>query len=348
MTRKTTPKNSDLSLRQRIDIYATDADGLAQIPLKHIAFIGLEDEGAVPQELRDTDLYHYDSSVEVVGDNDGDCNCREYCECSDCRRCSACDCRTVDCDCYDCTICSECDGTWENCDCYYDDEYMEKGCQECIDNDNRTCNTCARQAFDENSITDCESGSNGTYLSCDMNCGCEHDCGNSGDGVDGEIVSPALPYEKVLEFMDNHHVIQSNNSCGGHRHFSFKSNMRAQSILLNREFNDRWLPTWLEYWGKTANINHDSAFYQRLAGNVHWCKPNYDAIGQLMSGRTKEEYRYRRVNYCYGLHETMEIRVLPEFQKFSLMRASTIALAHIVDEFVEEYKDDIKLMRVSI
>lgn len=347
MTRKTKPKNSDLNLRQRIDMYATDADGLAQIPLKHVAFIGLEDEGAVPEELRDTDLYHYDSSVEVVGDGDGDCSCRDNCECPECRRCTGCDCRLDSCECSGCIVCSECENIWADCDCYYGAEYAVEGCQDCIDNDGDACGHHVREAFDDNSILDCYSGCNDTYTSCDMDCGCEHDCGN-GDGIDGEIVSPALPYEKVLEFMDNHHVLQSNNTCGGHRHFSFKSNMRAQSILLNREFNDLWLPTWLEHWGRTANINKDSAFYQRLAGDVHWCKRNYDAIGQLMSGRSKEEYRYRRVNYCYGLHETMEIRVLPEFQKFSLMRASTIALAHIVDEFVEQYKDDIKLMRVSI
>jgi len=339
--------NHLMSLTQRIRKYANDADSLAKIPLKHVHFIGTEDEGAVPTELRDTSLYHYDSSVHVVGDDDNDdeCNCYEECNCSECLMCSHCDEHIDDCECESCILCYNCDSPFSRCSCYLNDEYVDTDCSSC--KENTPCHFHELEGFNNNCRIDCES-SHGTYYSCNQNCGCECNCCDRKDGVDGEIVSRPLLYSEVLDFMDKHHVIESNNSCGGHRHFSFISNVRAQSILLNRKFNDRWLPHFLTMWGKEANVNAGSAFWKRLDGDVHWCKQPWNGIRQIMAGSTKDDCRYNRVNYCFGLHGTMEIRVLPEFQKFDLMRSSTIALAHIVDEFVEHHKNDIGLYKVSL
>lgn len=309
--------------------------------INHIDRIGLEDEGAVPAKLYRTEYFHQDCSVDT-GHRDDDYNGDYECECDECMACDFCDDNVYDCTCNERLRCGECDNAFSRCMCH---ENMDKtdGCDTCKELD-YICQSCIRDAFNNNSY----SSSDETHISCSGECGC-----GDREHYDGEIVSPALKYEEIEQWMDNNHVENSNTSCGGHRHFSFKHNTYAYSILLNSEFNDNYLPKYLYEWAELSGVRKGSALYVRLEGDEHFCQGRYNAHRQLTLA-DKSSDRYMRVNYCYTHSKrehgvgTVEIRVLPEFQSLRLMKSATHALAHIVDSYIEENKNSLHGYRLMI
>lgn len=324
-------------------------DPTIPITLDWVDLIGLEDEGAVPRRYKGTALYHPDGSVDVVGNGDsGECYCNENCECDECLRCSGCD-RDLDgCNCSSCLTCNECYEHIEECVC---DLKPNESCEDCM-SAKEICSDCVGNYREDHAIHSCRDRGN-TYTSCSMDCGCEHTCEFDSEFIDGEIVSPPLTVDKILGFMDEHHVGDSNSGCGGHRHYSFKNEIKSISILMDRAFNDTYLPSGLYAWAKEAGVREGSAFYRRMEGHDHFCSPPYNAAHQFcFTGKSSE--RYRRVNYCYANSKeehgvgTVEIRVLPEFQRLDLMKSATIALTYLVDSFIKDNEDSLESFRSVI
>lgn len=288
-------------------------------------------EGELTQDQSESSHFHYDSSVEVCGnDRDRDCDCDNNCDCTDCMACDDCGDGVDECSCDHCLVCNDCDEDIDDCTCY--DKLVTKGCSDCSDVLESACSGCREDNFRDNSRPNCMEMGN-YHSNCQYECGCEtdHQCRSSGDGVDGEMVSPPLPTKELSQWIRDNYPVRTNTSCGAHRHRSFKK-IKYYSILMDRTFNI-YLVNRLRAWGKKVGVREGSALFRRLNGDVHWCKNMYDGYNQI-STSDKEDCRYRIINYCWKLHGTVEIRVLPAFQDVELTVSAHKELGDIMDDYI--------------
>jgi hypothetical protein len=126
----------------------------------------------------------------------------------------------------------------------------------------------------------------------------------------GEIPSPPLGIEQWEAWVRKHYPQHSNASCGLHVHMSFRSPLTYQRLMCQAYETallggiSRWaaglLPPGHHLWG-------------RLHGENRYCRSAFLADQQARV-RNKSQSRYTIVNYCYQLHQTLEVRVLPMFQ----------------------------------
>ena len=312
---------------------------------KHVKFVAEEDEGACNRSQSESGSFHHDSSVEVCG-NDGEES--DYdCDCWDCRACNRCDESPNYCDCPSCRYCDHCDCNFDECHCYEESAYLVE-CPECtivsrnppeVDNDDKVaCDQHQRDAFQENSHTSCDD----TYNNCQGDCGCESEYYS--ELVDGEMVSPPLRPAQIADWSRQNYPEEVNTTCGSHQHTSFNT-MKAYSIVLDRSF-ETYVIRRLTMWGIRHKINDGSALFRRLAGDKHWCKKGYKGYQQLITS-SKDECRYQIVNYCYLLHGTVEVRVLPAFSKVELNISAHKELTRSIEQFIEMRQDSLTQRRVT-
>jgi len=292
-------------------------------------------EGEVTKEQADSGNYHYDSSVEVCGNDreDRDCDCRMDCDCERCTVCLNSGANPDRCDYPECQRCDSCDGESTECECHA--ATMTEGCSDCVDAtrlaETRTaCSDCNSDNFFSSCYADCD-----TEIECDYDCGCEvdHNCSSGSENVDGEMVSPPLPPKELTQWIRDNYPVKTNTSCGAHRHRSF-THIKYYSILMNRQFHE-YLIRRLKAWGNKVGVREGSALFRRLNGDVHWCKAMYDGYNQI-STSSKEDCRYRIINYCWKLHGTLEIRVLPAFQDVELTVSAHKELGDIMDDYITQ------------
>jgi hypothetical protein len=68
-------------------------------------------------------------------------------------------------------------------------------------------------------------------------------------------------------------------------------------------------------------------------GENHYCMAEMRAERQARE-QIKRGYRYTQVNCCYGLHGTIEFRVLPMFNNCAVSRDAVAKLLEIIEQFV--------------
>lgn len=306
-----------------------------------------EIEGAVTQEASETSSFHYDSSVEVSGnrrDDDCECDCSNDCDCDSCMRCDDCSEQIDECQCSTCLRCNECDMDEEDCDCHLTLAHVES-CDECISHSLEAktlvaCDDHREGAFLDNSTPRCMD--NGNYHNdCDYDCGCEinHECRDGTGHVDGEMVSPPLDAEDLPQWTRENYPEETNTTCGAHQHTSFKR-MKYYSIVMCKGFQE-YMHIGLMAWAKATGIRDGSAFYKRMNGDVHWCKDMYDAYQQIQTS-DKDDCRYRIINYCWRLHGTMEVRVLPAFQNVEYTVSAQKELTRLIEQYIDKNIDSLQ------
>ncbi len=132
----------------------------------------------------------------------------------------------------------------------------------------------------------------------------------------GEVVSHAFDnLNDCLEWMDFLYPDESNRTCGIHIHLSF-TNLQSYVKLMDRRFYNALIGGF-NTWGNDNRINPDSAFWHRLEGRNSYCENKFVPDDQV-NVQHKDSVRYAHLNYCYSLHRTMELRLLPTFQKREL------------------------------
>ena len=319
---------------------------------KYIYKSASELEGAVTQEASETSSFHYDSSVEVSGNRrgDNDCDCTVECDCDSCMRCDDCNEQIDYCDCISCRRCDECDEDEEDCECHSTIAYVES-CDDCNSISTlgilRACCNHREGAFLDNSSPRCMDIGN-YHNDCDYDCGCEinHECrGDGSEYVDGEMVSPPLNAEDLPQWTRENYPEETNTTCGAHQHTSFKR-MKYYSIVMCKGFQE-YMHIGLMAWAKATGIRDGSAFYKRMNGDVHWCKKMYDAYQQIQTS-DKDDCRYRIINYCWRLHGTMEVRVLPAFQNVEYTVSAQKELTRLIEQYVDSNIDSLQHRRQSI
>jgi hypothetical protein len=152
----------------------------------------------------------------------------------------------------------------------------------------------------------------------------------SGMDVRGEIVSRPLPLGKMEAWVKKYYPQDVNRSCGLHIHVSFKDNTFYQA-LMDKPFTKYYLEE-IKKWGENYPIKNDE-FWRRLAGENNYCLKKWNADCQAKF-REKISERYTMLNFCWNLHGTMEIRVLPMFKDVNVAIAAINKSLDIVQTYL--------------
>ena len=321
--------------------------------------VGVEPEGHIAaNNIIDGD-FHYDSSVEVDGRGDNDCDgaCRDDCDCAsdcgceECLQCELCECHPESCDCIECYTCTNCNEHYESCECDKANSIADecKACLKIIEaGDNLHCDECFEAFADSNYTQSCDTRGH-SYIQCDMDCGCDCQCEcdcNSGEGQDGEAVSNPMPETEMQAWLEKNEpaILRTNGTCGMHIHVGGMS-IQEYGVLMNRDFHE-FLKIRLIEWGKEEGIREGSSFWRRLEGNNSFCKDEFRPEEQKLD-RSKGSQRYCFVNYCWKLHKTMEVRVLPCFQRPELRVKGFKAVMSIIHDYLENNKPKIHSLEIK-
>ena len=135
----------------------------------------------------------------------------------------------------------------------------------------------------------------------------------------GEIASPPLDVTNTETFVRKAHPQHINDTCGLHVHMSFTSQLNY-SRLMSAEFT-RVMVKALTDWGTTENIpDSNHSFWHRIGRPDHaHCAHVYCGDKQVSlrrknyQSRGSDSSRYTALNYCHGIHRTVECRLLPMF-----------------------------------
>lgn len=134
----------------------------------------------------------------------------------------------------------------------------------------------------------------------------------------GEIPSHPMDTHKFPIWMKKNYPSHVNGTCGLHVHMSFKS-MRYYQALMIPEYQ-KTIIAYITKWGLKEGFAKDHPLWARLGGKNEYCKDEFHADTQ--SRKTSKAYdhhgegnRYTMINYCHGLHTTLECRLLPMFDK---------------------------------
>jgi hypothetical protein len=132
----------------------------------------------------------------------------------------------------------------------------------------------------------------------------------------GELPSQPLDPKQAETWVRNHYPQFVNNTCGLHVHMSFRQPLLYMR-LMEEDYTEA-IVRFLSEWAKEERLPKDHPIWGRLAGKSEYCVKRFDAESQVRM--TRKDYnrrnpgnRYTMVNYCYGLHSTLEVRVLPMF-----------------------------------
>lgn len=133
-------------------------------------------------------------------------------------------------------------------------------------------------------------------------------------GFEGELPSPPLrSLDSVATWVRQNFYDECNDSCGMHVHMSFK-NLADYALLMDgEEFQDHLLQGIREWADNNSHISSYHPIYKRLDGENDMCELNYCPDTQVIQ-EGKDSSRYNVLNFCYPLHTTLEIRVLPAFE----------------------------------
>lgn len=153
----------------------------------------------------------------------------------------------------------------------------------------------------------------------------EDDDYHSDSYINGEIVSsPISRWDDLSYFTLNKYPDKVNETCGLHVHVSTNTVAHYQALVNERFYN--FMKYSLHNWGKKANVRPQHRFWNRLKGHNDFCNDFFDPDGQMFE-TSKSGRRYCIVNYCFSLHGTMEVRVLPMFEK---PKVSLAAINHVL------------------
>jgi hypothetical protein len=148
----------------------------------------------------------------------------------------------------------------------------------------------------------------------------------------GEVISPPLAYwGDVVKFIQDSYPDSINRTCGMHVHISVPS-VGAYEAIADQRFHD-FLMKSLKIWGKKNEVEATHSFWRRLAGTEFYCRNTYRPDEQIPL-TCKSDPRYSQINYCYSLHKTMEIRVLPMFKQKKLAISAVYHLLRMTNKYL--------------
>lgn len=130
----------------------------------------------------------------------------------------------------------------------------------------------------------------------------------SGAYRSGEIQSPGMQWDALKPWIVANYPHHVDRSCGLHIHVMLTT-LGAYMGTMEKGFIS-FLKKKLKQFGRDEHIPIGSNFWYRLDGRNHYCRDLFHADAQAVA-EDKVSERYAMVNWCFKLHGTIEIRVLP-------------------------------------
>ena len=126
----------------------------------------------------------------------------------------------------------------------------------------------------------------------------------------GEIASKPLQIRHIESWINKAVPDLANSTCGIHVHISVKHINNYIKLATPKYYN--YYIKKMGKWGNKMGLPKNHLFWERLNGKNTYCKAEFKAEDQMhVEGRGGD--RYTHINYCYGLWNTMEFRLLPAF-----------------------------------
>ena len=129
----------------------------------------------------------------------------------------------------------------------------------------------------------------------------------------GEIASSPSregSLKKLVPWILAHYPDKVDDSCGYHVHLSLKEKSHYE-MLMTHTF-PMWVRCCAARWAKAKGIWNDANLQRRIICGNDYCRRIYQAERQVKLEEKKSE-RYCQLNYCYALHKTIELRMMPMF-----------------------------------
>lgn len=166
-------------------------------------------------------------------------------------------------------------------------------------------------------------------------------------GYMGELPSPILrSLDSVATWIRSNFYEASNETCGMHVHMSFK-NLADYALLMDSEqFQDYLLDGIRDWADANSHLSSYHPIYKRLDGENDMCELHFMPDVQAESD-CKGHERYNVLNFCYELHSTLEIRVLPAFDTVEDAIDAVENLSRLVNAWLKQ-KRKRKLKKTSM
>jgi hypothetical protein len=166
----------------------------------------------------------------------------------------------------------------------------------------------------------------------------------------GEIPSPGAGFTTLAQleeflklcwpkFVPTRYI--STDTCGFHIHISLRTAKLYQHLMCRKFFNateEFW-----KAWGMVKNLPANSPFWARSRGENQYCRYREDfSMSEQARAKFKGDStstRYTALNYCFGQHGTLELRVLPMFPNWELGFEAVKAWLNFVDNWLMAYKE---------
>jgi hypothetical protein len=154
----------------------------------------------------------------------------------------------------------------------------------------------------------------------------------------GEIQTP--PFQNLsllINFLKNFYPDLQNHTCGYHIHISLKNDL-YYSRLMDKAFHE-YILKGFKKWGEKAQKKWGTSlldqFWQRYNGTNRYCSKEFRPFAQAQI-KNKGDGRYTQLNYCYGLHGTIELRLLPMFSEVRLTVDATKQYVKLVESYLSK------------
>ena len=166
-------------------------------------------------------------------------------------------------------------------------------------------------------------------------------------GYMGELPSPPLySLDATAKWIRSYFYNATNETCGMHVHMSFK-NLADYALMMDGKAFQDFLMENLYTWAQ-RNLGSDHPIFPRLGGDNPMCELNYIPDDQIDKTEKGNE-RYNVLNFCYALHTTLEIRVLPSFETSDEAVGAVTYLSELVNTWLKgKRKRKLKKTRLDL
>lgn len=163
----------------------------------------------------------------------------------------------------------------------------------------------------------------------------------------GEVQSEPGNFETVSKFIDENCPDYVDPSCGFHIHVSLKST-NFYLALTDKAFHDFFKKKAKE-WATDQGLKPTHRFFKRLVGENKHCRDIFRPEEQIAC-RTKndarahigsipeDQIRRTQLNYCYGIHRTIENRLFPCDTNPALLKSGVKMYIDTIEEFLDDHK----------
>lgn len=150
----------------------------------------------------------------------------------------------------------------------------------------------------------------------------------------GEVRSPAFEEkEDLFKFMEENWPTEVTQRCGYHIHFSLK-NLLFYSQLMSEQFYLNYFLKEIKRWGEEYPCTNKN-FWNRLEDGNIFCRKKFTPDVQVQL-TIKNDVRYTHLNFCYGLHKTIECRLFPMFLEYQTGRSAVEVLLNCIEKYLNE------------